>query len=91
MVVCGTMRFVTSMVVSRLAEYPRVVKALLSKRKRSERLAQDFTTDAVDDNVCTVAVCDTTHAVTQLLQGGIDDFIESERLRLLGFRMIGGA
>src|SRR5437899_8166341 len=59
--------------------------------KRSERLAQDFTTDAVDDNVCAVTARDTTHAVTQLLQGGIDDFIESERLRLLGFRMIGRA
>ena len=28
------------------------------------------------------------HAVTQFLRRGIDDFIESERLRLLGFRMI---
>src|SRR6266700_5857839 len=59
--------------------------------KRSELLAQDFTTDSVDDNVCAVTARDTTHAVSQLLQGGIDDFIESERLRLLGFRMIGRA
>jgi hypothetical protein len=28
------------------------------------------------------------HAVTQFLRRGINDFIESERLRLLGFRMI---
>src|SRR5207302_9418318 len=62
-----------------------------SQRKRSERLAQDFTTDSVDDNVCAITAGDTTHAVTQLLQGGIDDFIESERLRLLGFSMIGRA
>src|SRR6266853_775822 len=62
-----------------------------SERKRSERLAQDFTTDSVDDNVCAVTARDATHAVTQLLQGRIDDFIESERLRLLGFRMIGRA
>src|SRR5712671_866204 len=61
------------------------------QRQRSERLAQDVTTDSVDDNVCAVTARDTTHAVTQLLQGGIDDFIESERLRLLGFRMIGRA
>src|ERR1700682_5565872 len=57
-----------------------------SQRKRSERLAQDFTSDSVDDDVCAVAARDTTHAVSQLLQGGVDDFIESERLRLLGFR-----
>src|SRR5205807_996789 len=62
-----------------------------SQREYSERLAQDFTTDPVDDNVCAVTARDTTHAVTQLLQGGIDDFIESERLRLLGFRMISRA
>src|SRR5882757_4186546 len=61
------------------------------QRKRSERLAQDFAADSVDDNVCAVTARDTTHAVPQLLQRGIDDFIESERLRLLGFRMIGGA
>src|SRR6266404_7808086 len=59
--------------------------------KRSELLAQDFTTDSVDDNVCAVTARDTTHAVGQLLQRGIDDFIESERLRLFGFRMIGCA
>jgi hypothetical protein len=29
------------------------------------------------------------HAVAQLFDGGINDVIESERLRLLGFRMIG--
>src|SRR6202035_2832362 len=61
------------------------------RRKRSERLAQDFTTDSVDDNVCAVTARDTTHAVTQLLAGGINDLIESQRLRLLGFRMIGCA
>src|SRR6266446_3338574 len=61
------------------------------QRKRSERLAQDFTTDAVDDNVRAATARDTTHAVSQLLQGGIDDFVESERLRLLGFRRIGRA
>src|SRR5205823_340724 len=38
-----------------------------------------------------VTARDTTHAVTQLLQGGVDDFIESERLRLFCFRMIGRA
>src|ERR1700720_4628668 len=59
------------------------------QRKRSERLAQDFTADSVNDNVRAVTARDTTHAVSQLLQGGIDDFMESERLRLLGFRMIG--
>ena len=37
------------------------------QRKRSECLAQDFTTDPVDHNVCAVTACDTTHAVTQLL------------------------
>jgi molybdate transport system ATP-binding protein len=62
-----------------------------AQRKRSERLAQDFTTDAVDHNVCAVTACDTTHAVTQLLERDINDLIESERLRLLGFRMIGRA
>src|SRR6202035_2247424 len=62
-----------------------------SQSERSERLAQDFTTDSVDDNVCAVTARDTTHAVSQLLQGGIDHFLESERLRLLGFRMIGRA
>src|SRR3984893_18578508 len=62
-----------------------------SQREYSERLAQDFTTDPVDDNVCAVTARDTTHAVTQLFRGGIDDFIESERLRLLCFRMIGRA
>src|SRR6202035_2481764 len=62
-----------------------------SQRERFERFAQDFTTDPVDDNICAVAVRDTTYAVTQLLQGSIDDLIESERLRLLGFRMVGGA
>src|SRR5207244_1360195 len=61
------------------------------QRKRSERLAQDFTTDPVDHNVCAVTECDTTHAVAQLLEGGINDLIESERLRLLGFRIIGRA
>src|SRR5882724_1745614 len=60
-----------------------------AQRKRSKRLAQDFTTDPVDHNVCAVTARDTTHAVTQLLDGGINDLIESERLRLLGFRMIG--
>src|SRR6266852_5082802 len=52
--------------------------------KRSERLTQDLTSDSVDDNVCAVTARDTTHTVTQLLQGAIDDFIESERLRPLG-------
>src|SRR5712671_7464880 len=59
-----------------------------SQRKRSERLAQDFTTDPVDDNVCAVTAGDTTHAVPQFFQRRIDD-IESERLRLLCLRMIG--
>src|SRR5437899_9146122 len=62
-----------------------------SQREYSERLAQDFTTDPVDDDVCAVAARNATHAVTQLLQGRIDDFIEAERFRLLGFRMIGRA
>src|SRR5271170_8248363 len=62
-----------------------------SQRERFERLAQDVTADPIDHNICAVAVGDTTHAVTQLLQGSIDDFIESERLRLLGFRMVGRA
>src|SRR5256885_17057538 len=44
------------------------------QRKRSERLAQDFTTDPVDNDVCAVIARDTTHAVTQLLQRGVDDF-----------------
>jgi hypothetical protein len=60
-----------------------------AQRQRSERLAQDFTTDPVDHDVCAVTACDTSHAATQLLDGGINDLIESERLRLLGFRMIG--
>src|ERR1700733_11094853 len=46
-----------------------------SQRERSERLAQDFTADPVDHNICAVAVSDTTHAVTQLLQGGVDDLV----------------
>src|SRR5580704_4532862 len=58
------------------------------QRQRSEHLAQDFTTDSVDDDVGAVTARDTAHAVSQLLQGGVDDLIESERLRLLGFRMI---
>src|SRR4029077_12656181 len=61
------------------------------QRKRSECLAQDFTSDSVDDNVCAVAARDTTHAVSQLLHGSVDEFMESERLRLLGFRIIGRA
>src|SRR5580704_12567074 len=32
-----------------------------SWRERFNRLAQDFTPDPVDDDVCTVAVCDTTY------------------------------
>ena len=39
-----------------------------AQRKRSERLAEDFTTDPVDDNVCAVTACDTTYAVTQFLK-----------------------
>src|SRR5580692_9486162 len=35
-----------------------------SRRERFERLAQDFTTDSIDHNICAVAVRDTTHAVT---------------------------
>src|SRR6267378_5920653 len=61
------------------------------QRKRSERLAQDVTTDPVDHHVCAVTACDTTHAVAQRLDRGINDLMESERLRLLGFRMIGRA
>ncbi len=61
------------------------------RRKRSERLAQDVTSDSVDDYVCAVTVRDTTHAVSQLLERGIDDFVKSERLRLFGFRMISRA
>ena len=61
------------------------------QRKRSECLVQDFTTDPVDHNVCAVTACDTTHAMTQLLERHINDLIESERLRLLGFHMIGRA
>src|SRR6266403_5222337 len=38
-----------------------------ARRKRPERLAQDFTTDPVNDNVCAVTAGDTTHAITQLL------------------------
>ncbi|HXO30828.1 MAG TPA: hypothetical protein VN901_00595 [Candidatus Acidoferrales bacterium] len=38
-----------------------------SQRERFDRLAQDFTTDPVDDNICTVTIGDTTYAVTQLL------------------------
>src|SRR5882724_3159924 len=57
--------------------------------KRTERVAQDFATDPVDDNVCAVTVRDTTHAFTQLLPRGINDLVESERPRLLGFRMTG--
>jgi hypothetical protein len=63
--------------------------AASAQRQRSEFLAQDFTTDPVDHDVCAVTACDTSHAATQLLDGGINDLIESERLRLLGFRMIG--
>jgi hypothetical protein len=62
-----------------------------SQREYTEGLAQDFTTDPVDNNVCAVTARNATDAVTQLLQGGIDDFIEPERLRLLCFRMIGRA
>src|SRR6266436_5588097 len=35
-----------------------------SQREYSERFAQDVTTDSVDDDVCAVAIRDTTHAVT---------------------------
>src|SRR6266404_3817955 len=62
-----------------------------ARRKRSERLAQDFTADPVNDNVSAVTAGNTTHAITQLLGRHIHDLIESERLRLLGFRMIGRA
>src|SRR5437764_12933422 len=51
-----------------------------SRREHSERLAQDFTTESVDDKVCHRPARDTTHAVTQLLRRGIDYFIKSERL-----------
>ena len=37
------------------------------------------------------AFCDTAHAVTESLDRGVNDLIESKRLRLLGFRMIGRA
>src|SRR6476646_10606037 len=61
------------------------------RRKGSERLAQDIATDSVDDDVSAVTARDTTHAVPQLLQGGIDDFIESKRLRLFGLAVISSA
>ena len=61
-----------------------------ARGERFDRLAQDFATDSVDHNVCSITARDTTHAVTQLFQGGVDDFIESECLRLLGFPSIGG-
>jgi hypothetical protein len=64
--VCGTMRFVTSMVV--LRNTPMLWAS--SQRKRSERLAQDFTTDSVDDNVCAVTARDATHTVAQLSTEG---------------------
>src|SRR6476646_6630255 len=35
------------------------------RRKRSECLAQDVTTDSVDNDVCSVTARDPTHAVTQ--------------------------
>jgi hypothetical protein len=76
------------MVVLRLAEYPSVVR--LPSNASAPSASLDFTTDSVDDNVCAVTARDTTHAVPNF-QGGIDDFIKSERLRLLGFRMIGRA
>src|SRR5580704_1780520 len=46
-----------------------------SQRERLERLAQDFTTNPVDDNVCAVTARDAAHAVSQPLQGSIDDLI----------------
>jgi len=45
----------------------------------------------VDHNVCAVTGGDATHAVTQVLARGINDSLESERLCLLGFRMVGRA
>src|SRR5207237_4764521 len=90
MLACGTMRFVTSIVVVRLAEYPSVVTRP-SDASASIALTQDVTTDSVDDDVRVVATRDTTHAVSQFFQRRIDDLIESERLRLLCFRMIGRA
>src|SRR5580704_2304251 len=45
--------------------------------ERFECVAQDFTTDPVDDNIRAVAVRDTTYAVAELLQRGIDDLVES--------------
>jgi hypothetical protein len=60
--VCGTMGFVTSLVV--LRNTPMLWAS--SQRKRFERLAQDFTTDSVDDNVCAVIARDATHTVAQL-------------------------
>src|SRR6476646_3138023 len=37
------------------------------RRKRSERLTQDVTTDSVDNDVCAVTARNTTHTVPQLL------------------------
>src|SRR5207237_816538 len=56
-----------------------------AQSKRSERLAQDFTPDRVDHNVCAVTACDATHAVTQFLEGGIDYIIESKIYQLQPF------
>jgi len=66
MLACGTMRFVTSW-LSFGSRNTECCEASFH-RKRSERLAQDFTTDSVDDNVCAVTARDSTHAVSQLLQ-----------------------
>ena len=86
MLACFQIRFVTvnsCLSASRITQYCEGS----AQCKRSERLAQDFTTDPVDHNARAVPVCDTTHDLTQLLEGGINDLIESKRLRLLAIRL----
>src|SRR5207244_11767725 len=53
--------------VNRCLAAPRIPQCCeaSARRKRSERLAQDFTADPVNDNVSAVTVRDTTHAVPQ--------------------------
>src|SRR5260370_20150572 len=58
-------------------------------RECAESLAQDFSTDCVDHDVGTVAFCDPTNAIAELLLGKVDHFVEAEIACLLRLRVIG--
>jgi len=74
------------MVALRLAEYPSVVRRPPGASVAS---ASPKTSPPVDHNVCAVAARNAAHAIAQLLDGGINDLVKSEHLRLPGFRRTG--